>query len=282
MNASSLARTSASIPAARSRARFKAGSTRVVTIIRAFAGMCARAMVDRGQAFLVRHCVEVVEHDDQAGAERRDAVHQLVHGVLDRAARNAEPSQRAPSEPWPYAIDRRRHVPPQPGRIVVAGVERDPCHRGVPARTPVAHRGRLAVPGRGSDERQRAVATGIERLPDARSVDHASTQARERELGLDERGQKGRAARFGSPLRAVSGFRRHSRRQSSHQRQARAPGAAGSAYAGSCSGETTGAGPVRVHPSESWCSLARRAATRVAWVPSTQICCLISKGCALA
>ena len=52
------------------------------------------------------------------------------------AARYAEPLQRTPPEPRPHAIDRRRDVPPQPSRIVVTGIERDPGQRRVLARAP--------------------------------------------------------------------------------------------------------------------------------------------------
>ena len=102
------------------------------------------------------------------------------------AARHAEPPQRAPPEPRPHPIDRRRDVPPQPDRIVVAGVERDPRQRRIEVCAPSAHRGRLAVPGRSRDERQRRVMARVERPANPRPIDHAVMDARNRELGLRE------------------------------------------------------------------------------------------------
>ena len=159
-------------------------------------------VVDRRQAFLAGHRLQVVEHDDQLPAERGGAVEELVDRDLDGAARHAEPPQRTSPEPRPHPIDRRRDVPPQQNRIVVAGVQHDPGQRRVEARAPVAHRGRLAVAGRSCDERQRRVAAGVERPANPRPVDHAVTDARHRELGLDQRGRRVRT-------RLVPGVRRH-------------------------------------------------------------------------
>ncbi len=83
-------------------------------------------MVDRGEAFLVPHGVQVVKNYDEPALERREAVHQLIDSVLDRTARHAQPPQRTLPEPPSYPVDGRRDVPPKPHRIVVVSVERDP------------------------------------------------------------------------------------------------------------------------------------------------------------
>ena len=101
----------------------------------------------------------------------------------------ATPSRRsAPTpEPRPHPIDRRRNVPPQPARIVVAGVERDPRQRAIAVCAPGAHGGRLAVARRSRDERHRCVMARVERTANPRPIDHAVMDARNRELGLRER-----------------------------------------------------------------------------------------------
>ena len=106
---------------------------------------------------------------------------------LDRTARHSEPPQRTSAEPRPHPIDRRRDVPPQPDRIVVAVVERDPRQRASAVCTPVAHGGRLAIPGRSRDERHRSVMAGVERMANPRPIDHAVMDTRNRKLGLRER-----------------------------------------------------------------------------------------------
>jgi hypothetical protein len=159
-------------------------------------------IVDRLQAFPVRHRVQVVEHDDQLARLCGGAVHQLVDRDIDGTARHAEPSQRTPPKPRPNPIDRRRDVPPQRNRIVLAGVQHDPGQRRVDARAPVAHRGRLAIAGRSGDQCQGPAAAGVERPANPRPVDQAVTDARHRELGLDQQRRRVRT-------RLVPRVRRH-------------------------------------------------------------------------
>ena len=47
--------------------------------------------VDRRDADLAGHRVEIVEHQEQPLPERSDAVHELVDRILDRTARYTEP-----------------------------------------------------------------------------------------------------------------------------------------------------------------------------------------------
>jgi hypothetical protein len=144
-------------------------------------------VVDRRQAFLAGHRVQVIEHDDQPAPPRRHAVHEFVDGDLDRAARHVETAQRAPPEPRPHPIDRRRDVPPQPDRIVVAGVERHPRQRAIEVCAPGAHGGSLAVARRSRDECQRLVTARVERMANTRPIDQTVTHTRNRELGLGKR-----------------------------------------------------------------------------------------------
>ena len=150
-------------------------------------------MVDGRQAFGLGHGVKVVEHDHDPVRERVHAVHELVDGRLDRAARDAEPLERPAPEPLPHPIDGGGDVRPQPNRIVVELVEGDPCERVTTALAPAAHGRRLPVPGRRRDERQPRVAASLQCLPDPRPVDHAGTNTRNRQLRLGERQRRLRA-----------------------------------------------------------------------------------------
>ena len=136
----------------------------------AFGGRCASAWsIDDRHSLLVTAC-RSSSTTTSSPSDRAGAVQEFVDGDLDGAARHAEPSQRTTSEPRPHPIGRRRDVPPQQSRIVVAGVQHDPGQRRVEARAPVAHRGRLAVAGRSRDERQRR-RRGRRRAPDEPAAD---------------------------------------------------------------------------------------------------------------
>jgi hypothetical protein len=172
-------------------------------------------IVDRGQAFGVGDGLQVVEHEYERLPKRRERVHQLVDGALDRAARDAQALERTAPEPLPHSIDGGRDVGPHPIRVVVAGVERDPGQRRVQVLAPGAHCGCLPVPGRGGDERQRLIAASIEQPSDPRPVDQATTKARGRQLRLGQRqrrlrvGRAAIAALFPSPAARCLGHRGH-------------------------------------------------------------------------
>ena len=158
MNASSFARSSASAPPARSRASSSAGSARVRRTTRAFAGRCASAwsIDDRhsGSVTVCRSSSTMTSRLPNAATPFMSSSTASSIGLPV----TLEPLQRTPPEARSHPIDRRRNVRPQPNRIVVTGVERDPGQRRVQARAPGTHGGRLAVPGRRRDERQRRIA----------------------------------------------------------------------------------------------------------------------------
>ena len=62
----------------------------------------------------------------------------------------APPARRPPAAP----VQRGGDMAPEPGRVVVARVQRQPGHRPAAAPGPVGQQGRLAEPGRGADQRQ--------------------------------------------------------------------------------------------------------------------------------
>ncbi len=153
---------------------------------------CARRQmsereVDRGETLPIRHRLKVIEHQSHPVAVRGDRVHQLVDGMFDGDPRNGQALQRTPPEPLPDPIDGGRDIRPQPNRIVVTVVERDPRESALPVLAPGAHRGRLAVARRRRDERQRHAFAGVERLQNARPFDVVTTRSRGLELGLDQR-----------------------------------------------------------------------------------------------
>ena len=142
--------------------------------------------VDRGKTLPIRHRLKVVEHQSHPVAVRGDRVHQLIDGMFEGAPRHAQALQRTPPEPLPDPIDGSRNIRPQPNRIVVTVVERDPREGALPALAPGAHRGRLAVARRRRNERQRHAFAGVERLQNARPFDVVATRSRGLELGLDQ------------------------------------------------------------------------------------------------
>ena len=123
VRARSLARTSASAPLARSRARLSDGSDRVITISRVLGGMWSSAKSIESKALDIRDALEVVEHESERGAKRRDAVHQVDHRTLDGMSGRLQPPQRTAAKAAAHSFDRHRRVGPEPHRVVVAGLE---------------------------------------------------------------------------------------------------------------------------------------------------------------
>ena len=100
VRARSLARTSASAPLARSRARLSDGSDRVSTISRVARGQVVECEVDRFEALEIGDAWKSSSTSVSGGAERRDAVHQLDHRALDECpgvfSRRSAPRPRPP------------------------------------------------------------------------------------------------------------------------------------------------------------------------------------------
>ena len=131
VNASSLRRAAPRGRRGRAGARASsAGSMRVSTIRCAVRGEMLEGVVDRCQAVVVRHGLQVVEHEHELAPERRDAVHELVDRTVERGSAGSAPSRRsaATAETLTHPIDRGRDVGPQPDRVVVT------AHRASPTR----------------------------------------------------------------------------------------------------------------------------------------------------
>ncbi len=77
--------------------------------------------------------------------------HQPLEG---RGRRGAEQRADLLADPRPHPVQRGRGMPPEPCRVVVAGVQRQPGHRPPAAPSPVGQQRRLAGPGRGAHQDQ--------------------------------------------------------------------------------------------------------------------------------
>jgi hypothetical protein len=84
-------------------------------------------------------------------------VDQGRHQRLERGWRG-RPEQRAHplADPRPHPVQRGHRMPPEPGRIVVASIQRQPGHQMPAAPDPLSQQDRLAVPGRPADQDQPA------------------------------------------------------------------------------------------------------------------------------
>jgi hypothetical protein len=98
----------------------------------------------------------VVDHEDdppRLGCELVDD-----HGPhrVQRRRRTVQRPRHPLADAGLHAIQRLGHIAPEPDRVVVAGVQRQPGHRRIEAPGPVRQQGRLAEPGRGGDQGQLA------------------------------------------------------------------------------------------------------------------------------
>ena len=150
-------------------------------------------IVDRLEAFEVGDAVKVVEHDCQRRIMRRDAVCELDHRTLERGAGHFQTLQRAAAEATAHAVDRQRHIGPEPQRVVVAHVERDPGDVGWAGGVPRSHCHGFPISRRGSDERERHVVS-LEAFLNPWPLDHLRPQSRREQLRL------GKRKRFGPSL----------------------------------------------------------------------------------
>ena len=142
-------------------------------------------MGDRRQAARAGDLVEVVEDDGQRAA----VVGELGGQHLDRRLRgivgSTEPPSGAGADASEHLLDARDDVAPQAHRVLVVRVERHPRRRRTTRGEPRGDRDRLAVAGRGGDERDRGRAGVVEQLVDARARDGRAAQARWDQLAAD-------------------------------------------------------------------------------------------------
>ena len=178
VNASSLARSSASSPPARRCASLSAGSVRVTAMSAHVRRRGPERVLDRREALGVRHRLHVVEDQHAAPRRRPRSRHELVDRALDRTARlaRARRSARRP-RPWRTRRPRRRRRSTSEHGSLSPASRITQATRRVPVGAPRAHRGRLPVSGRRGDERQRRSVTVVQRPLDARPLDQPGTRA---------------------------------------------------------------------------------------------------------
>ena len=173
-------------------------------------------VIDRVEALAIGDALEVVEHDGERRAERRDAVRQLDHGALEGMPGSLQPLQRTAAEAAAHAFDRHGHVGPEPHRVVVGGLERQPGDAARSALAPRAGGYRLPISRGSRDECERHVVP-LENLLDSWARDHLGAQSRQKQLRLGNRkrlesgeARHRRAGAEGSRCgRAVEGATRH-------------------------------------------------------------------------
>ncbi len=169
-------------PAPRSPARTRAPEPRQAQ--RRVAAACQRQVQprrpvleqepERGVHRLRADHVIVIQDQQQRLVRVRPAGHlvdQRRHQRLERRRRR-RPEQRAHplADPRPHPVQRGHRMPPEPGRVVVAGIQRQPRRRQPAAPDPLGQQDRLAVPGRPADQDQPASPALVEpfRQPRAR------------------------------------------------------------------------------------------------------------------
>ena len=79
-------------------------------------GQVVEREIDRVEAFEIGDALEVVEHESERGAKRRDAVRQLDDRALDDCSGSLQPPQRTAAKAAAHSFDRHRRVGPEPHR----------------------------------------------------------------------------------------------------------------------------------------------------------------------
>ena len=128
---------------------------------------------ERGVHSLGVNQVIVIEHQQSLARIRLDGqfVDQRGHQTLVRRRRGRPEQRPHPVGEAPSHLVQRGHtMAPESRRVVVAGVQRQPCHRRLASPSPVGQQDRLAISCRGADQHQPALQALVEafRQPRAR------------------------------------------------------------------------------------------------------------------
>ena len=124
-----------------------------------------------------------------------DLVDQGRHQRFERRWRR-RPEQRAHplADPRPHPVQRGHRMPPEPGRGVVTGIQREPGHRLPAAPDPLGQQDSLAVPGRRADQDKSSSPALLQPLRQPRARHQIRPHPRHVQLG----GQQDIALRRGS------------------------------------------------------------------------------------
>ena len=114
-------------------------------------------------------------------------VDQGRHQRLERRWRR-RPEQRAHplADPRPHPVQRGHRMPPEPGRIVVASIQRQPGHRVPNAPDPLGQQDGLAVPGRRAGQDEPSSPALVEPLRQPRARHQIRPQPRHVQLGRQQ------------------------------------------------------------------------------------------------
>ena len=208
---SSAMRSSTSSPQARSRARASGGSTRVATIRCTLAGRWSTKNPRLAWHTRVGDQVVVVQHQHQVGLAGGELVEQLRQDHLGEdvgRARALEQGERALPEAGLDHPERLDDIGPEPHRVVVAVVQRQPGDPpgAVVGPPPLGQQGGLARTGRGVDQAQPPLGPGLQQPVQPGPGDQPGPDRRRAQLGPQEdRPRRARRSRrlgaHGSPSR---------------------------------------------------------------------------------
>ena len=128
----------------------------------------------------------VIEHQQRLARIRLGGqfIDQRGHKSLVRRRRGRAQQRRHPSgEPRPALIQRGHAMTPEPRRVVIADIQRQPRHRLLAAPRPVGQQDRLAVPRWGADQHQPARQALVEAFCQPRARDQVRARPGHMQLG---------------------------------------------------------------------------------------------------
>ena len=101
--------------------------------------------------------------------------------------RRAEQRAHPLADPWPHPVQRGHRITPEPGRVVIARVQRQPRGWPLAAPGPVGQQDRLAVPGGSADQHQAPPQSLIKLFRQTRAGHQARPRAGHMQLGGQQR-----------------------------------------------------------------------------------------------
>src|SRR5260221_5411679 len=111
-----------------------------------------------GQSFVevrIREAMEVIQNQGEIGRGPLDRIdQQRQDNLLVRRLRSPQPSEGLSAETWVQSLDSGYRVGPEPDRVVVVFIQRQPRYRLPALRSPLSQEGCFAKAGWGRDERQ--------------------------------------------------------------------------------------------------------------------------------
>jgi len=132
--------------------------------------------------------VSVKDENDRSREARQLIEQDREHGSCDiRVVHPKLPGFLLAGEPRASPLQRMHDVPPQPARVILAVIEREPGKRPPfhPADLPLRHESRLAEAGRRVDENEFGGGRGNQALNRLLPLDQVLTQSGSMELRLD-------------------------------------------------------------------------------------------------